>query len=115
MINKDANCSRRKDPIKNKGFTCHDRGYFAKVCPKSRKAKRASQILEETMVSQFLTKDAAFHCLHLKQNDIPKSSFNTEKRILEDFFTDGQPQLFIYRHPPNANNDFCVSECVKVN
>lgn len=70
MIRKNTKSLKLKDPGKHKFFIFHDRGHFAKVYAKSRKAKRVAQISKKTMDSQFPAKDEALHDLYPNPNDI---------------------------------------------
>ncbi|KAF3635712.1 hypothetical protein FXO37_25847 [Capsicum annuum] len=109
IISKDAESSSRKDLGKQKCFIFHNKGHFAKGCPKSRKAKREARALKKAMACPEDLDDP-----HPAIEDILISAFNIEKGASEDIFISSQPQIFISRKKSfTANDDLYASECVK--
>ncbi|KAF3677477.1 hypothetical protein FXO37_04800 [Capsicum annuum] len=96
MFDNDARSSRKKDPRKAKFFIFHDKGHFAKICPKSKKEKGEVVSSEETMeVDEFPIEDDV---LHSNPNNFPKFVSNIDSVEIKEnlsLFIDSQPQLLI--------------------
>ncbi|KAF3637802.1 hypothetical protein FXO38_23555 [Capsicum annuum] len=106
FISTDVESSSTKDPRKNKCFICHDKGHFAKGCPKSKKVKREAR--------SFMACPEDIGDPHPTTEDISISTFSAEKGTSEDIFIRDQPHAFTSRQLSNANYELHASEWVEV-